>query len=125
MFVVNEDGSIFLTRGDVAQLKVSAKSSETTQYEFQTGDIVRLTVMQRKQCGQIVLQIDTEVEVPTEEVIIRLEKEDTKFGELINKPVDYWYEIEINPETAPQTIVGYDADGPKIFRLFPEGGTDV
>ena len=58
----------------------------------------------------------------TATVDITLERVDTKIGEIINKPVDYWYEIELNPDTTPQTLIGYDDDGPKIFRLFPEGG---
>ena len=56
-----------------------------------------------------------------ESVTINLTKEDTKIAEIINKPVDYWYEIEMNPDTEPQTIIGYDEDGEKIFRLYPEG----
>jgi hypothetical protein len=50
-----------------------------------------------------------------------LSKEDTKIGKKVNKPVDYWYEVELNPDTYPQTIVGYDEDGAKIFKLYPEG----
>jgi len=44
-----------------------------------------------------------------------------KIGDVINKPTDYWYEIEINPETKPQTIIGYDENGEKILKLYPEG----
>ena len=58
---------------------------------------------------------------PTDLVTISLSSTDTRIGEIINKPVDYWYEIELNPDTTPQTIIGYDADGPKILKLFPEG----
>lgn len=57
----------------------------------------------------------------TTQVEMALYGEDTKFGEVISKPVDYWYEIELNPDTNPQTIVGYDEEGAKIFKLFPEG----
>jgi hypothetical protein len=35
--------------------------------------------------------------------------------------VDYWYEVELNPDEDCQTIVGYDEDGAKVLRLFPEG----
>lgn len=42
---------------------------------------------------------------------------------MVNKPTDFWYEVELNPDTAPQTIIGYDKEtGAKIFRLYPEGG---
>ena len=36
----------------------------------------------------------------------------------MNKPVEYWYEIELNNE---HTVIGYDDNGAKIFMLFPEG----
>jgi hypothetical protein len=29
--------------------------------------------------------------------------------------------VELNPFTNPQTIIGYNDDGAKIMRLFPEG----
>ena len=69
----------------------------------------------------VVIQKDVTVESETTSVDISLYKEDTKIGELINKPKDYWYEIELNSDTSPQTIIGYDVDGPKLFRLYPEG----
>ena len=50
-----------------------------------------------------------------------LSKTDTKIGEVINKPTDYWYEVEVNPHTNPQTIIGYGEEGAAIFKLFPEG----
>ena len=52
---------------------------------------------------------------------VMLTSKETKFGELIHKPKDYWYEVELNPMTTPQTVIGYDEDGAKVFRLFPEG----
>ena len=64
---------------------------------------------------------DTLVEEETTTVNISLNSEDTKIGNLVNKPTKYWYEIELNPDTNPQTIVGYDLEGEKIFMLYPEG----
>ena len=121
MFVVNTDGSIHATRGDIGSFEVSAKVSETTFYVFKRGDIVRLNVHERNHPDRVVLLKEVEVNSETESVIISLSREDTKIGDLINKPVDYWYEVELNPETTPQTFIGFDNDGPKIFRLFPEG----
>jgi hypothetical protein len=68
-----------------------------------------------------VLQRDFNVEDDTMSFVIFLSGDDTKLGEVISKPTDYWYEIELNPDTYPETIVGYDEDGAKVFRLFPEG----
>lgn len=120
MFVINSDQSIHLTRGDVAVIQVSAANGDT-DYTFKSGDLVRLRVFEKKQCHCVVIQKDVLVENEVQTVDISLSKSDTKIGEIINKPVDYWYEIELNPETMPQTLIGYDASGAKVFRLYPEG----
>lgn len=125
MFVINPDWSIYLTRGDIASLEVSAKKSENEDYIFKMGDVVRLNVFEKKQCDNIVLQKEVLVVEETTVVTIMLNSTDTKIGETINKPKDYWYEVELNPDTTPQTIVGYDSNGPKIFRLFPEGAATL
>ena len=121
MFSINDDKSIHLTRGDIAVIEVGASSSETEDYTFKTGDIVRIRVFEKNHHENVVIQKDVTVESETTSVDISLYKEDTKIGELINKPKDYWYEVELNPDTSPQTIIGYDVDGPKLFRLYPEG----
>lgn len=41
-----------------------------------------------------------------------------KIGEMANKPIEYWYEIELNDD---ETIIGYDEDGAKKLILYPEG----
>lgn len=120
MFVINEDKSIYLTRGDIAVISVSADDDDTS-YMFKVGDIVRLRICERNHYERVVVQIDVEVKEETPTVDIPLTKDDTKIGDIINKPVDYWYEIEVNPDTRPQTIIGHDNAGAKIFKLFPEG----
>lgn len=124
MFVINNDKSIYITRGDIAALEISANLSAEEAYTFKVGDVVRLKVFEKKRHDSIALTKDVMVESETELVTINLYSSDTRIGGVINKPVDYWYEVEINPDTAPQTIIGYDQDGPKIFRLFPEGDVE-
>lgn len=119
MFVVNEDLSIYATRGDIVFFSVSAQDDGMI-YKFQPGDIVRMSVYGKKDAEEVVMQRDFPVEEVTESVFIFLSEEDTKFGEIISKHKDYWYEVVLNPDTMPQTIIGYDEDGAKIFRLFPE-----
>jgi len=121
MFKVNDDLSIYVTRGDVLFFELTAVDGDEN-YTFSAGDVVRIKVFNKKGCHCVVLQKDFPVASDTQSVEISLTMEDTKIGDIISKPEDYWYEIELNPETNPQTIVGYDEDGPKVFKLFPEGG---
>lgn len=124
MFIVNNDRSIYVTRGDIGSFEVGIKAFDDTQYVFKIGDVVRFNVHEHSRPDRVVLIKDVEVDTETEFVVISLGRDDTKIGGFINKPVDYWYEMELNPETAPQTFIGYDKDGPKIFRLFPEGADE-
>lgn len=116
-----DDTTIMLTRGDIATIEISAIDDEGSSCNFQSGDVVRLMVFEKKHHDRVVLNKEITIENESSTASIFLSSEDTRIGGVINKPVDYWYEIEVNPETAPQTIVGYDEDGAKIFRLYPEG----
>lgn len=121
MFVIDKDTKqINLTRGDVAAILVNAMK-DGEEYKFQPNDVVRFKVFKAKDCNCVEMQKDTLVTEESTTVNISLDSEDTKIGDIVNKPTKYWYEIELNPETAPQTIVGYDLDGEKIFMLYPEG----
>ena len=120
MFVVNEDMSIYATRGDIVFFTLTA-DDKGANYVFQPGDVVRFTVYGKKDAENVLLQKDFPVFEAAEEVAIFLGEENTRIGDVISKPTDYWYEIELNPDTRPQTIIGYDEDGAKVFRLYPEG----
>lgn len=120
MFTLNDDLSIYATRGDIVFFCVSAED-DGVPYHFQPGDVVRMKVFGKKDAESVYLQKDFPVFENTENVAIFLEEEDTKIGEVISKPKDYWYEVELNPGENPQTIIGYSEDGPAVFRLFPEG----
>ena len=121
MFVINDDLSIYITRGDAAVFSVGAKVGEA-EYTFREGDVVRFKVFAKKDCEEVVLMKDVKVTEETNLVEIALEREDTRIGDVISKPTDYWYEVELNPDTYAQTIIGYDEDGAKVFKLYPEGG---
>ena len=120
MFTINEDKSIYVTRGDVVFFSVTAEE-DGKNHKFQPGDVVRIKVYGKKDAENVVLQKDFPVLEYTERVEVYLSEADTKFGNVISKPTDYWYEVELNPGDNPQTIIGYDEDGAKIFKLFPEG----
>lgn len=115
-----DDNSIYVTRGDAVFFSVSAEDNGVP-YKFQPGDVLRMKVFGKKAAEKVYLQKDFPVTEVCEKVAIELTEEDTKIGDVLSKPVDYWYEIELNPGENPQTIVGYHEDGPAVFRLYPEG----
>lgn len=121
MFVINEDLSIYATRGDVVFFTVQAKDDTGSYYEFQAGDVLRIKIYGKKNAEEVYLEKDFPITANANSYVIYLTEEDTKMGDVISKATDYWYEIELNPYTNPQTIIGYDEDGAKIFKLFPEG----
>lgn len=112
---------INITRGDIGTISISALNEDGDDYTFQVGDILRLGIFTAKNFNDIILQKDVEVLEATTSVDLSLDSEDTTIGNIISKPVDYWYEIQLNPDTEPQTIIGYDENGAKIFKLYPEG----
>lgn len=115
-----ENKEIHLTRGDIACIEVKALNTDGTEYTFQVEDVIRLNVVKKKDYSSIALQKDVVVTEPTTSVDINLTSEDTRIGDVINEQKEYWYEIELNPDTKPQTIIGHDADGEKLFILYPE-----
>lgn len=112
---------INITRGDIGTIVVSAKNEDESDYEFQVGDVIRLGVFVAKDYNKIVLEKDVNVLEATTSVDVDLESEDTTIGDIISKPITYWYEIQLNPDSNPQTIIGHDEKGAKIFMLYPEG----
>jgi hypothetical protein len=120
MFVVNEDKSIYVTRGDIVFFTVTAEDNGVP-YQFQAGDVIRMKIYGKKDAASVSLDKDFHVTEASNEVEVYLTGDETKIGDVISKPTDYWYEIELNPDTDPQTIIGYDEDGAKVFKLFPEG----
>lgn len=121
MFVINDDMSIYITRGDIGVIGVSANDNGGNSYKFKNGDVVRFKVTEKNNCENVIFQKDTAVNNECETVYITLSSTDTKIGEVISKPTDYWYEVELNPNSNPQTIIGYDDLGAKILKLYPEG----
>lgn len=123
MLIIDRDYNIELTRGDVLPLNITATNKDGTDYEFKTDDVIRFKIIEKDKCNCVIVQKDVTVKQPTTMVQLDLTKDDTKIGKLINKPVDYWYEVELNPDTNPQTIIGYTKEnGGKLFTLLPEGG---
>lgn len=118
----NKTKQISITRGDVALINFSTLNGDGSEYVFQANDVVRFKVFERKESKMVHLIKDFKAIENQTSIEISLTSEDTKIGELIDKPRKYWYEIELNPDTNPQTLIGYDDEGEKLFILYPEGG---
>lgn len=115
MFAIDKTTkTIYCTRGDKGSINLKIKD-----YTFGTGDLISFRVYEKNGLNKDPL-IDKEItlEEPKEMVIINLTSEETKIGEMLNKEITYWYEIELNNN---QTIFGYDSNGAKEFILMPEG----
>ena len=114
------DGTtIKLNRGDVLNLTLTLKTSDNSDYTFQANDKIVFSVYNKgKMTNDAVLLKEITVSEPSESVTINLSSQETKIGDLINKPVEYWYEVELNNQ---YTVIGYDDTGAKILLLYPEG----
>ena len=111
--------TISVNRGDENQsFSFSIPTSDLESYTFQIGDIVKFGIYEANKLNEnAILLKEYKVAVETKKIEIYFNKEDLTIGELINKPVTYWYEIQLNGNT----IIGYDEDGAKEFILYPEG----
>lgn len=119
--------NIDITRGNILPLTIDALNEDESKYEFKVDDIIRFTIMEAKNVNNILLQKDFKVKEASTEQEITLTAEEMKIGELVNKPIKYWYEIEVNPDTDyTQTIIGYTKEeGAAVLTILPEGGDKV
>ena len=114
---------IQMNRGDSTTFRVSAKDSSGTSYTFKVGEKVKFAITERKNEDNIVFSKTIDVDEEGLIVNVPISSEESKIGDIINKPVVYWYEISVltlNDEI--QTIIGYDDEGAKEFILNPEAG---
>ena len=129
MVQINEDNSIYATRGDSWRIELDI-DADGWSWGINPGDIFRFTVMQKNNVSEIFLQKDFEYDGDAEprsvSVSLDFYGDETKIGEAISKPKDYWYEIEHLEKQGDETVVsvhtliGYDEDGAKVLKLFPE-----
>ena len=112
------DKEIHINRGDRLLMEFSI-DNENEKYTFKDGDKIKFSIYEKmgmdkppilsKEIIPIVGSTSVDIDIPGSEM---------KIGELTNKPIEYWYEIELNDE---ETIIGYDEDGAKKLILYPEG----
>lgn len=112
--------TIRVNRGDKLMFNVSLKATgEKDEYVFKEGDVLSLGVYEEDGFDNPPVLFKEFTPVAGDTVCtMKFSGEETKIGDYINEPVDYWYEIVLNEY---ETVLGYDDNGAKIFRLFPEG----
>ena len=120
MFKIINKNQILINRGDIGIIDLTIPISKEENYEFEQGDVITFAVYNTNSYQKDpIIYKEVIVEEDGQTVVtIELDAEDTKVGPVINMPVQYWYEIQLNKE---QTILGFDDKGPKMFILFPEG----
>lgn len=123
--MIKVDGTtIYCTRGDNGNtlgnnIEFGYEDVDGNPVSFTVGQRVIFKVFDPKNVQNVLIQKEIIVEEICNSITIPLTDEDTSFGDYINKPIKYNYEISID-DTG--TIIGYDEEGPKLFILLPEGG---
>lgn len=111
--------TIEVNRGDELNLNLSLKLDSGADYTFEAGDKIVFSLYKKgKMSDNAILIKEVDATPDTTSLEISLTSNETKIGEMINKPVEYWYEIELNDR---YTVIGYDDKGAKRFILYPEG----
>ena len=118
------DGSVIrLNRGDELNLTLTLKYSNGDAYTFEEGDRIIFSVYAKKKMdGNALMFKEIVVESASASIDIDFTSSETKIGGYINKPVEHWYEVELNGK---YTVIGYDENGPKVLMLYPEGSQIV
>ena len=112
------DKEIHINRGDRLLMEFSI-DNENEKYTFKDGDKIKFSIYEKRGMDKPpVLQKEFKPAVGSTSVDIDIPGSEMKIGEMTNKPIEYWYEIELNDE---ETIIGYDEDGAKKLILYPEG----
>ena len=120
--VNNKTKTISINRGDdTVGFNFSIPIDEETNYTFQVGDIIKFGVYNAKELDKpaVLLKSITNNE-EKETITITLTKEETSIGDLDNKAITYWYEIQLNDDT----IIVFDEKGAKEFIVYPEGSDE-
>ena len=113
MYKIDSDKNIHVTRGNRATIRLKAKNDET----FKVDDVIKFSIVERKDYDNVIFQKRFVCSQESSTFDITLTSEDLKIGDIISKPVKYWYEIEYNGVVTP---IGYDDIGAKLFVLYPE-----
>ena len=119
--IIDEYGNITTLWGDWLPLTIEPTNEDDTPYIFKDEDIVRFRIIKKKDCNCVELQKDFEPTVGSTSLDIDLWANEMEIGDVINKPITYWYEVILNPDTKYElTIIGYKKYE-KTLTLTPKG----
>lgn len=124
MIKVGEDGrTLYIHRGDAGNLNYSIPLDENTNYKFLKGDVIRLSIFDKKSDFQTPLkEIIVTVEEESTMISIPISSTDSNIGEPSNKIQKFAYEVSLN---GVNTTLGYDEEeGPAILEILPAKGSD-
>ena len=111
--IVNK--TFHVSRGDSGTVNLRLKN---TTFRPEDDVVFKIYEVQGLDSAPII-EVHTSVEEESDTINIELNGEEhTNFGDLGNEIVDYWYEIAVNED---RTIIGFDENGAKIFKLYPTG----
>lgn len=116
--IVDENETIHINRGDKLLLEYSIDNGDTN-YVFNEGDYITFAIYGSGKMNEFPFVFEKFIPTAGSDIVnIEIPSEKMKFGDYINKPKTYWYEIQLNNE---ETTTGYDKNGAKELKLYPEG----
>lgn len=102
------------------EVNVSLDTLSMVLYEFQAGDKLTFNIYEKNGYNKSPLVTkETIVREKGTSTDISLTAEDTTFGNAVNKPTIFWYDITLNDD---MTIIGYDENEAKEFIEYPAKG---
>ena len=112
-----DNKEISLSKGDrgVIQFDITQDGEPVT---LETSDKVTMSIYSEENLDKEPLQVlNAEINVDDNIAEIPIIETSTDFVPEDNMPFNYWYQIEWNDNV----MIGYDKEGPKIFRVYPQG----
>lgn len=107
---------------DYNESEVSLETLTMVLYKFQKSDKVTFNIYERNGYDKTpIVTKDIIVDTTADFVEIPLLEQDTTFGNPVNKPTTFWYDIALNDY---MTVVSYNEDGAKEFIEYPAKGDE-
>ena len=112
-----DNKEISLSKGDrgVIQFDITQDGEPVI---LELSDKITMSIYSEENLDKEPLQVlNAEINVDDNIAEIPIIETSTDFVPEDNMPFNYWYQIEWNDNV----MIGYDKEGPKIFRVYPQG----